>query len=206
MSALPTTATGQILMWTDYVAVDSVATTSSQALSNITSVIANIYSSVSCEALGSLSRLPKYVINTNSDVNVEQTLQANMYIAVQGLVTAVATTIGELMVEYEVELFTPSQINGTVLSSRNRKDNDERLGLINEIKRNSDSEECHRLCNLLCGKLNLPIEPRTFVHDCAFEPRGSKLHGQSVSEAVDEELPVTKSVVRTHSGRSLTTK
>jgi hypothetical protein len=168
MSSQPTTATGQVIMWVDYVAIDTVATTSSEALSNITSVISNIYSTVSCTALGALSRLPKYVINTNADSNVEQTAQAIMYIGTQGFVTAAAAIVGELMVEYEVELFTPSQIVGTVLRAAKAKSEAQKRELIDQLqlkKRCCDCENCHEACNLMLNSLGVQPDPEVLCSD-----------------------------------------
>jgi hypothetical protein len=158
MSSQPTTAAGQILAWVDYAAIDVIATTSSEALSNITSVIANIYSSVSCLGLGSLSRLPKYVINVNVDANVEQTMQGVMYLATQGYVSATSSVIGELMVEYEIELFTPSQIVGSVLLKK--VDVEMAKQALWNIQKSCDSESCHidtRKCLTLLGNSQVSV-------------------------------------------------
>jgi len=114
ISTQPTTASGQIILWADYNADDSVATTSSEALSNISSVISNVYSAASMGIDKKLSRLPKYFCNSSSGTIV-QTNQANVFAGVQGFNGNAGAALGEIMIEYDVEFFTPSQQVGTVL-------------------------------------------------------------------------------------------
>jgi len=115
ISSQPTTSAGQMLIWADYNAADSFATTSSQALSNISSIIGNVYSCLMVRGGSEFSRLPRYNINTNVSGPIDQTIQANILCAVQGYTGASGSILGELLVEYDIEFFTPTQIAGAIL-------------------------------------------------------------------------------------------
>jgi hypothetical protein len=109
ISSQPTTMAGQVLMWIDYDSAQTVASTSSQALSNICSVISNVYSCVSVGGGSEFSRLPRYYINQTANTINDQTTQGIGYLAVQGFTGSAGATLGELLIEYEIEFFTPSQ-------------------------------------------------------------------------------------------------
>jgi len=148
MSSQPTTVAGQIILYADYIASDTVVLGSQAALANITSVIANIYSSVSMVALGSLSRLPKFVINESSDTNINQTSQMKIWAFCQGFTGAAASSVGEIMIDYEIELFTPAQlVGGTGFNQRiffpSIEEKMLALEALNHLCRNCDTENCH---------------------------------------------------------------
>lgn len=113
---LPTTSAGQSLMWVDYVGSASPAANSTEALSNVTSVLSSIFAV--CGVIGGkqFSRLPRYFINTSADAGqYNQIFQAVVYCAVQGFTGLSGDVIGEMFIEYDCELMTPTENSGSVL-------------------------------------------------------------------------------------------
>jgi len=103
----PTTATGEILVCADYDAKDTAPTTSVGMMRNITATMSNIYSDASCQALKSLARLPRFSIAVSSSGDVEQLYQALVYVGVEGYTGTSGDSVGYLVIEYDVELFSP---------------------------------------------------------------------------------------------------
>ena len=93
-------------MAVDYDAKDPAPTSTVGMMRNISSSMSNVYADNACEVRGSLSRLPKYATGQTSSPDVDQTTQALVYYAFEG-VTGVNTSQGYLVVEYDVEFFTP---------------------------------------------------------------------------------------------------
>lgn len=102
-SSQPTTVAGVSFLSVDYDSSDPVASTATQMMRNISSSMSNVYADSACEGAKTLSRLPRYFTN---NVDTMQTVQATMLYAFEG-VTAVNSTMGYLIVEYDVEFFTP---------------------------------------------------------------------------------------------------
>jgi hypothetical protein len=102
----PTTAGGVSMIAVDYDAKDSAPTTSILMMRNISSSMSNIYADNACEVLGSLSRLPKYATSEATSSDNNQVIQAIAWYAFEG-VTGVNAAQGYLVVEYDVEFFTP---------------------------------------------------------------------------------------------------
>jgi len=103
----PTTATGEWLACIDYDSKDVVPTSSINQMRNISSTMANVYSDMSLVCLKSLSRLPKYNISESSSSDTDQVIQANFYLGIEGYTGTAGAAIGYLIVEYDVEFFTP---------------------------------------------------------------------------------------------------
>jgi hypothetical protein len=105
----PTTATGETLACVVYDAPgDSAETVPSTAIGmmrNISATMANVYSDCSLQLLGSLNRLPRY--HNNSTTTSDEDIQATLFVATEGVVTALAQGLGYVIVEYEVEFFAP---------------------------------------------------------------------------------------------------
>jgi hypothetical protein len=118
-----TSSDGQAMFWIDYETSDTLAGDTVSALANISSVISNIYACQTLVGLKSLSRMDKYVTNSTADVNVNQSTQAYISGAVEGFTGIANLSIGQAMIEYEIEFFTPSQVLGVYL----RHDDIERM-------------------------------------------------------------------------------
>lgn len=147
-----TSYVGQLLFWVDYEVADTTAASTQEALSNISSVISNVYSNQSLVMDGKLSRLTRYVTNTTSDVNPNQTIQAVINAGVSGYTATTGTlTFGEVMLEYEIEFFTPSQVSGAYLSKEKVLQIDECL---KELKDLSDNVEVTRRCDAIAHSLS----------------------------------------------------
>ncbi len=102
-----TTAAGEVLLAVDYDVKDAAPTSSVALMRNISSTMSNIYSVNSLEILSSLSRLPKYATSQTSSPDTAQVNQAAVYCAVEGITAAIGTSLGYIVVQYEVEFFTP---------------------------------------------------------------------------------------------------
>jgi len=103
----PTTVAGEIALCVDYDAKDNAPTSIIGIMRNISSTMSNIYSDCSLEALSSLSRLPKYVTTETVTPDLNQYLQAVAYASVEGYTGASGATVGYIIVQYDVEFFTP---------------------------------------------------------------------------------------------------
>ncbi len=107
-STRPTTAQGVSELAVDYDAKDTVPSTTVGMMRNISSSMSNIYADNACEVSGALSRLPKYATAQDGSADLDQINQANLLYAFEGLATTeVNTPQGYLVVEYDVEFFTP---------------------------------------------------------------------------------------------------
>lgn len=107
-SSQPTTAGGVAELAVDYDSGDAAASAGGSTVAmmrQISSCISNVYADCALEVSGNLSRLPRYYCASSAsdttDVN-----QANILYAFEG-VSAGNTTQGYLVVEYDVEFFTP---------------------------------------------------------------------------------------------------
>lgn len=103
----PTTATGVIEIAVDYDAKDSAPTSTIQMMRNISSAMANIYADCACDVVKKLSRLPRYNTAEVSGSDADQVNQAVVYLATEGSNATASSTVGYLMIEYDVEFFTP---------------------------------------------------------------------------------------------------
>jgi len=107
-SSRPTTSSGVCELAIDYDAKDTAPTSTVGMMRNISSSMSNIYADNNCQMLGSLSRLPKYITNSTTALDTDQELQGIFLYAFEGLAsTEVNTPQGYLVVEYDVEFFTP---------------------------------------------------------------------------------------------------
>lgn len=102
----PTTQGGEIILSIDYDPTDSAPASTSAMMRNISSTMSNVYSDCSLQGIKSLSRLPKY--ETSSNVTEQlQSLQGNLFVAAEGVTAAAGATLGYIIAQYDVELFTP---------------------------------------------------------------------------------------------------
>lgn len=99
-----TTQSGVILMAADYDAADAVPANSVGMMRNISSTMANVYSDCSMECLGKLARLPRFFTN---DTTSAQNTQARIYVAAEGVTFAASAAVGYILVDYDIEFFTP---------------------------------------------------------------------------------------------------
>jgi hypothetical protein len=106
----PTTTSGEILIAVDYDAEDNTPTSSTQLMSNVSATMANIYSDASLQTLKSLSRLPKFVLVEDNNSDKAQTSQAQFFVCAEGVTADSGAGLGYLSIEYDVELFTPAQV------------------------------------------------------------------------------------------------
>jgi hypothetical protein len=103
----PTTTAGAWMACVDYDSKDNAPQDTNQVMRNISCAMANVYSDFSCVALASLSRLPKYMIQESTTSDLNQTIQGGIFVACEGFAGAVDSGIGYLIIEYDVEFFTP---------------------------------------------------------------------------------------------------
>lgn len=103
----PTTATGVTEIGIDYDVKDTAPTTTIGMMRNISSSMANIYADHACDAVKALSRLPKYTIQEDTDPDANHINQAVVYVAVEGNPQPDPVVIGYVVVEYDIEFFTP---------------------------------------------------------------------------------------------------
>jgi hypothetical protein len=103
----PTTAVGEILLCAEYDASDPAPSTSIGMMRNVSATMANIYSDASYQCLASLSRLPKFIVNGGSTASIDQTSQATLYVAAEGVTAATGTGLGYVCIEYDIEFYTP---------------------------------------------------------------------------------------------------
>jgi hypothetical protein len=111
ISNQPTTATGEVLMAIDYDPEDNNPTSSTALMSNISATMANIYSNCSLQCLKSLARLPRFIVNQENNADKAQEYQAQFFVAVEGVTAATGAGLGYIVIEYDVEFFTPSSAN-----------------------------------------------------------------------------------------------
>lgn len=111
ISNQPTTAAGEILMAIDYDPEDNTPTSSTALMSNISATMANIYSNCSLQCLKSLARLPRFIVNQENNADKAQEYQAQFFVAAEGVTAATGAGLGYLVIEYDVEFFTPSSAN-----------------------------------------------------------------------------------------------
>jgi hypothetical protein len=106
-----TTVNGVIGMALDYDSFDdsTLVTSMTQIVRNISSVMANVYSDCGFRIDGKLSRGARFLTNTAAAVGVQDTLnnQGRFVIGAEGYTGAVNEAIGYLMIDYDVEFFTP---------------------------------------------------------------------------------------------------
>lgn len=102
----PTTATGVVAIAVDYDAKDALPTNMIGMMRNVSSSMSNVYANSGALVDKRLSRLPKYLTASPSP-DLDQTIQANVLVASEGIGVAAITTIGYLFIEYDVEFFTP---------------------------------------------------------------------------------------------------
>lgn len=107
VSNQPTTAGGTIMMGVEYDVKDNPPASSIAIMRNLGSTMANIYSAMETRASSLLSRLPKYATSEDTATDIAQINQARLDIACEGITVGAATTFGYLVVEYDVEFFTP---------------------------------------------------------------------------------------------------
>jgi hypothetical protein len=103
----PTTATGAVMIALDYDVKDNAPSTATGLMRFVTSTMANIYSDASCTMLGSLSRLPRYATSQTASPDIAQIQQAELYVAVEGVTAASGTALGYIIIQYDVEFFSP---------------------------------------------------------------------------------------------------
>lgn len=101
----PTTAGGEAFLACDYDGTDAAPTSSTLMMRNISSSMSHIYAENAAVISGKLSRLPRYITSTVSPI-VDDVNQANILYAFEGA-SGANTTVGYLVVEYDVEFFTP---------------------------------------------------------------------------------------------------
>ena len=102
----PTTAGGVSMLAVDYDVKDAVPSSSVGMMRNISSSMSNIYADNACVISKSLSRLPRYCTSQATSTDSAQLNQANVLYAFEG-VTGVNAAQGYLVIEYDVEFFTP---------------------------------------------------------------------------------------------------
>lgn len=105
-SSQPTTAQGVAILAVDYDAKDTAPGSTSGMMRNISSAMSNVYADCALEIEGKLSRLDKYVCSEGSAIDVNQVTQANILYAFEGTV-GTSVPQGYLVIEYDVEFFTP---------------------------------------------------------------------------------------------------
>lgn len=106
----PTTQTGEILLAVDYDPTDAAPAGSAAMMRNVSATMANIYSDASLETTKTLSRLPKYetlVGFGTAPTEALQQLQGILYVAFEGVTALANAVLGYVLVEYDVEFFTP---------------------------------------------------------------------------------------------------
>jgi hypothetical protein len=110
-SSQPTTAAGISAISIEYDVSDTFPTNLEQMMRNISSSMSNIYADNGCLVDKRLSRLPKYFNTVNSSSTDANTVQAKINYATEGWtdpdVTANIFPVGYLLIEYDVEFFTP---------------------------------------------------------------------------------------------------
>ncbi len=102
----PTTAGGVSILAVDYDAKDAIPATTVDMMRNISSSMSNVYADNACEISGALSRLPKFATGQATSSDPDQVNQASILYAFEG-VTGANVAQGYLVVEYDVEFFTP---------------------------------------------------------------------------------------------------
>lgn len=105
-----TSRNGVFMMALDYDYADGSAASSIAMMRNISSTMCNIYSDASMELDGKLSTYPKYRCAANvtaSEASDDQKAQARLLVACEGVTGTAADAIGYIIVEYDVEFFTP---------------------------------------------------------------------------------------------------
>lgn len=110
LSGRATNTNGTLYLWADYDCADTPPDIAAQAMSNVSSTMANIYSDQSMVTLGSLSRLKRYFCSSDDDADSDsaQVLQAEIFAAVSGNGGLIpGDALGNVIVEYDVEFFTP---------------------------------------------------------------------------------------------------
>jgi hypothetical protein len=101
----PTTAGGVAILSVDYDVADTAPASTVAQMRNISSSMSNVYADNACVIKRSLSRLPKYYTASSGSDAVDIN-QANMFYAFEGVV-GVSAAQGYVVVEYDVEFFTP---------------------------------------------------------------------------------------------------
>jgi len=107
ISNQPTTATGEELMCIDYDASDTAPADAVSMMRNVSSVMGNIYSDASMQALKELSRLPRYYTAETTSPNTVQINQGTCFFGIEGYTGSINAVVGYCVVDYEVEFFTP---------------------------------------------------------------------------------------------------
>ena len=107
-STRPTTAQGVSEIAVDYDAKDTFPTSTVGMMRNISSSMSNIYADNATLVSGRLARLPKYATSQNVSSDTDQTTQAVILYGFEGLAASeVNTPQGYMVVQYDVEFFTP---------------------------------------------------------------------------------------------------
>lgn len=107
-STRPTTTNGVAMLAVGYDVKDNPPTSSQGMMRNISSSMSHVYADNGCQVLGALSRLPRYATSEDNSSDGAQVNQAVFWYAFEGLAsTEVNTPQGYLVVEYDVEFFTP---------------------------------------------------------------------------------------------------
>jgi hypothetical protein len=101
----PTTAGGMQYMCIDTNANDSAPANAVAVSSKLTNADGNVYSCSSMQHLGTNARLTRFVIANESDTS--QLDQGVLYVAIDGVTAASGVSFGNIVLEYDVELFTP---------------------------------------------------------------------------------------------------
>jgi len=104
----PTTAIGAVLIAADHDAKDAAPANAVSMMRNVSSTMSNIYSDSSLTVLGSMSRLNKYVCAQSLAPDNDQIVQANIYVAAEGVSAALGAVLGYVIISYDVEFFTPA--------------------------------------------------------------------------------------------------
>lgn len=102
----PTTASGVSILSADYDAKDAAPTSTVLQMRNISSSMSNIYADNAMIIDKKLSRLPRYITAVSVGTDADQLYQANLFYGFEGVV-GVAASQGYLVIQYDVEFFTP---------------------------------------------------------------------------------------------------
>jgi hypothetical protein len=102
----PTTASGVNILSVEYDPKDTAPVSTVAQMRNISSSMGNVYANNACEFSRSLSRLPRFSTGENTAPDVDQINQAVLNYAFEGI-TQAGTAVGYIIVEYDVEFFTP---------------------------------------------------------------------------------------------------
>jgi len=102
-----TSTGGTIMASVEHDVKDTAPNSSVQLMRNMCSVMSNIYSSFSIVTGESLARLPRFITASDNAPDIAQVNQARVDIAVEGVTVTGAASFGYLVVEYDVEFFTP---------------------------------------------------------------------------------------------------